>query len=101
MPGLNIDEQRGNHADNLLPADVANGSLGDEELLERCERREFTDDILRGSHLPGELLGEPFELGWGLDKLTVEGHLGDFRDVMVDEALLHGKGMAGQVREIF
>lgn len=92
--GLVVDEQRGDHADDLLPADVSDARLGDEELLEGCERREFANNILRRGHPPGKLIGVPANGLRGLDRTIIEvfdgGDLGNVSDL---KEALDGQGV--------
>jgi hypothetical protein len=66
-----IDEERRDHADNFLTTDVSDIGLGDEELLERGERRESPNDVLRSGHGPGELIGVPRDRGGRLNELIL------------------------------
>jgi hypothetical protein len=55
-----------------LTADVSHAGLGDQELLEGSEGGVFADDLLRGVHGVGKLVGVPGDRLRGLDQLTIE-----------------------------
>jgi hypothetical protein len=97
---LDIEKKRGNHRDGFLATDVADGSLGDEELLESGEGRELADDILRRRHVVGQLVGVPCDGHRGLDVLVVKLHRLDLGDKVFVQVLLHGEGVTGKSQSL-
>ena len=74
----------------------ADGGLGDEELLESGEGREFANDVLRSGHVVGELVGIPGDGHRRFDILLVELHRLDLGDEVFVQVLLHGKRMSSE-----
>jgi hypothetical protein len=89
--GTSIDQKRGNHANNLLATDVSDLGLGDEELLERGEGGESSNDLLRGGHGPGKLVRVPLNGARGLDEFTLILDGGDLGNVEILETFLDSK----------
>lgn len=89
-----VDEERRDHANDLLATDVSNVCLGDEELLERREGCKSSNDVLGSGHGPCELIGVPRDWARWLDELVLVFDGGDFGDMMVLEALLDSESMS-------
>jgi hypothetical protein len=93
---LDIEKKRRNHRNSFLATDVADGRLGDEELLESGEGRELADDILRRGHVVGQLVGVPRNGHRGLDILVVKLHRLDLGDKVFVQVLLHGESVSAK-----
>ncbi|GKT59283.1 hypothetical protein ColTof4_12426 [Colletotrichum tofieldiae] len=99
--GADVHEERGDHADNFLPADVTHGRLGNEELLESGEGGVFADDVLRGGHPPSKLVGVPGQRLGRLHGASIGVfNLFDLGHVSALQKLLHGQGVAAEKESV-
>lgn len=64
--GLNVEEQRGNHRNCLLPAQISNLGFSNQESLKVLERLRLSHNTLGSVDLPCELTRIPGKLGWGV-----------------------------------
>jgi hypothetical protein len=90
---LEVHDQWRYHTHNFLTAYVSHVGLGHKELLERCERRKASNNILRRGHEPSQLVRIPRNCLWWFNDLAFVCDRSDLRNVVVLQSLLNCQSM--------
>ena len=77
-----------------MSTNVSDSRLGNEKLLESCEGRELTNDILGRCHGVGEFVWKPFDRLRRLYRLVIKFHRCNLGDEVLVQVHLYGQGMS-------